>query len=53
MFPAAQRYLGFDGHPSQIYVRTSNDPAVTTRVDRLLAAIRAARLSPTEALWSI
>src|ERR1700723_3123850 len=20
-FPAAQRYLGFDGHPSQIYVR--------------------------------
>jgi putative ABC transport system permease protein len=37
-FPAAQRYLGFDGHPSQIYVRTGHDPAVTTRVDRLLAA---------------
>jgi putative ABC transport system permease protein len=37
-FPAAQRYLGFDGHPSQIYVRTGDDPAVTTRVDRLLAA---------------
>ena len=37
-FPAAQRYLGFDGHPSQVYVRTGHDPAVTTRVDRLLAA---------------
>ena len=37
-FPAAQRYLGFDGHPSQIYVRTGNDPAVTRGVDRLLAA---------------
>jgi putative ABC transport system permease protein len=37
-FPAAQRYLGFDGHPSQIYVRTGDDPAATTRVDRLLAA---------------
>jgi putative ABC transport system permease protein len=37
-FPAAERYLGFDGHPSEIYVRTVNDPAVTTRVDSLLAA---------------
>ena len=37
-FPAAERYLGFDGHPSEIYVRTVNDPAVTTRVDNLLAA---------------
>jgi putative ABC transport system permease protein len=37
-FPAAQRYLGFDGHPSKIYVRTGNDPAVTSSVDRLLAA---------------
>jgi putative ABC transport system permease protein len=37
-FPAAQRYLGFDGHPSKIYVRTANTPAVTTSVDRLLAA---------------
>jgi putative ABC transport system permease protein len=37
-FPAAQRYLGFDGHPSQIYVRTGDAPAATTRVDRLLAA---------------
>ena len=37
-FPAAERYLGFDGHPSEIYVRTVNDPAVTTRVDNHLAA---------------
>jgi putative ABC transport system permease protein len=36
-FPAAQRYLHFDGHPSQIYVRTVSAPAVTTRVDHLLA----------------
>jgi putative ABC transport system permease protein len=38
-FPAAERYLGFDGNPSVIYVRTTpNDPAATTRVDNLLAA---------------
>jgi len=38
-FPAAQKYLNFDGHPSQIYVRTiSNDQAVTTTVDSLLGA---------------
>jgi putative ABC transport system permease protein len=37
-FPAAERYLHFDGHPSQVYVRTVGVPAVTTRVDRLLAA---------------
>jgi putative ABC transport system permease protein len=38
-FPAAEKYLGFDGHPSEIYVRTTrNDPAATTRVDNLLAA---------------
>ena len=24
-FPAAQRYLGFDGHPSSIYVRSTTD----------------------------
>ena len=36
-FPAAEKYLGFDGHPSRIYVRTTqNDQAVTTRVDSLL-----------------
>jgi putative ABC transport system permease protein len=37
-FPAAQKYLHFDGHPSQIYVRTVNTPAVTTAVDNLLGA---------------
>jgi putative ABC transport system permease protein len=37
-FPAAEKYLGFDGHPTQIYVRTADHPAVTTRVDRLLGA---------------
>jgi putative ABC transport system permease protein len=36
-FPAAEKYLYFDGHPSEIYVRTTNDQAVTTRVDSLLA----------------
>ncbi|MGH3204024.1 MAG: ABC transporter permease [Streptosporangiaceae bacterium] len=37
-FPAAQKYLGFDGHPSQIYVRTTPDnQTATTAVDRLLA----------------
>jgi putative ABC transport system permease protein len=35
-FPAAEHYLGFDGNPSEIYVRTVNTPAVTTRVDSLL-----------------
>jgi putative ABC transport system permease protein len=37
-FPAAQTYLGFDGHPSELYVRAVNTPAATTRVDNLLAA---------------
>jgi putative ABC transport system permease protein len=37
-FPAARKYLHFDGHPSQIYVRTVSTPAVTTRVDALLGA---------------
>ena len=38
-FPAAERYLHFDGHPSEIYVRTTkNDQAVTTTVDNLLGA---------------
>jgi len=34
-FPAAERYLGFDGHPSTIYVRT--DPDYVTAVDSVLA----------------
>jgi putative ABC transport system permease protein len=36
-FPAAEQYLHFDGHPSQIYVRTVNTQAATTAVDNLLA----------------
>jgi putative ABC transport system permease protein len=35
-FPAAQKYLGFDGHPSELYVRTVNTQAATIRVDNLL-----------------
>jgi putative ABC transport system permease protein len=37
-FPAARKYLHFDGHPSQIYVRTAGTPAATTTVDNLLGA---------------
>jgi putative ABC transport system permease protein len=38
-FPAAEHYLGLDGHPTEIYVRTTaGDPAGTTRVDSLLGA---------------
>ena len=37
-FPAAERYLGLDGHPSEIYVRTVNTQAATTAVDTLLGA---------------
>jgi putative ABC transport system permease protein len=37
-FPAAEHYLGFDGHPSEIYVRTQNTQSVTTTVDSMLGA---------------
>jgi putative ABC transport system permease protein len=37
-FPAAGHYLGLDGHPSEVYVRTVNTQAVTTAVDTLLGA---------------
>jgi putative ABC transport system permease protein len=38
-FQAAQKYLDFDGHPSEIYIRTTpNDQAATTAVDNLLGA---------------
>jgi putative ABC transport system permease protein len=37
-FPAAEKYLHFDGHPSEIYVRTAGTLAATTRVDSLLGA---------------
>jgi putative ABC transport system permease protein len=35
-FPAAAHYLGFDGHPSEIYVRAQNNQVAA--VDSLLAA---------------
>jgi putative ABC transport system permease protein len=35
-FPAAESYLGFDGHPSTVYLRTAND--AVTEVDSVLAA---------------
>jgi putative ABC transport system permease protein len=35
-FPAAQKYLGFDGHPSELYVRTQNNQSATTTVAGLL-----------------
>jgi putative ABC transport system permease protein len=35
-YPAAQKYLGFDGHPSTIYLRSQNDRV--NAVDNLLAA---------------
>jgi putative ABC transport system permease protein len=38
-FPAAQKYLNFDGHPSTVYVRTTpDDQAITASVDNLLGA---------------
>ncbi len=37
-FPAAEKYLHFNGHPSEIYVRTASNPAATTTVDSLLGA---------------
>jgi putative ABC transport system permease protein len=46
-FPAAQRYLHFDGHPSQVYIRTVDTPAAIAAVDRLLAA-QASPQSPSQ-----
>ena len=37
-FPAAEQYLHFDGHPSEIYVRTTDTQAAVTAVDALLGA---------------
>jgi putative ABC transport system permease protein len=37
-FPAAEHYLGYDGHPSDIYIRTGNTPAAVNTVDGLLGA---------------
>jgi putative ABC transport system permease protein len=36
-FPAAEKYLNFDGHPSQIYVRTIDTQNTVTRVASLLS----------------
>jgi putative ABC transport system permease protein len=46
-FPAAEKYLHFDGHPSQIYVRTVNTQAATTNVDNLLG-VQANPENPSE-----
>jgi putative ABC transport system permease protein len=35
-FPAAQRYLGFDGHPATIYVRSQTDQV--NAIDKLLGS---------------
>ncbi len=37
-FPAAEQYLHFDGHPSQLYVRTVDTRAAVIAVDDLLGA---------------
>ena len=37
-FPAAEKYLHFDGHPSEIYVRTTENDQAATTVDSLLGA---------------
>jgi putative ABC transport system permease protein len=37
-FPAAEEYLHFDGHPSDIYVRTADPQAAVIAVDNLLGA---------------
>jgi putative ABC transport system permease protein len=37
-FPAARKYLPFDGHPSEIYVRTVETQAAVIAVDNLLGA---------------
>ena len=47
-FPAADKYLHFDGHPSEIYVRTAGSPAATTAVDSLLGA-QASPQDPSQA----
>jgi putative ABC transport system permease protein len=37
-FPAAEDYLGFDGHPSGVYVRVRNSQSQVIAVDSLLGA---------------
>jgi putative ABC transport system permease protein len=45
-FPAAEKYLSFDRHPSQVYIRTVDTQAATTEVDNLLGA-QASPSNPT------
>ena len=90
-YPAAQKYLGFDGHPSTMYLRAQDvllgllggavgvgstvvyadtkgwaavvptvawaggiaASVIIGAVAGLMPALRAARLSPTQALWSV
>jgi putative ABC transport system permease protein len=47
-FPAAEHYLGFDGHPAEIYVRTQDTPAAVNAVDGVLAA-QASPQDPSQA----
>jgi putative ABC transport system permease protein len=35
-FPAAEKYFHFDGHPSELYVRTQDNQSTTNTVDNLL-----------------
>ena len=37
-FPAAEKYFNFDGHPSEVYVRTVKNTADVNAVDGVLAA---------------
>ena len=37
-FPIAEHYFGFDGHPTQLYVRTVNAPSEVSAVDAVLPA---------------
>jgi putative ABC transport system permease protein len=37
-FPIAARYFAFDGHPTELYVRTVNNPAQVNAVYNVLAA---------------
>lgn len=36
-FPAAEKYFHFDGHPSELYVRTQDTQSATTAVDNMLS----------------
>lgn len=37
-FPVAEQYLAFDGHPTELFVRTVNNPAEVNAVYNVLAA---------------